>query len=67
MRRANSLSSSSFSGFLPTMSVSLSQLSSADGVISTLASSTAVCALTYAVAGPAVSAVPLTLSVAVVE
>ena len=45
----------------------MSQLSSVAGVVSTSVSSTAVCAVTYAVAGPAVSAVPVTSAVAVVE
>ena len=53
----SSSSSSSFSGFSPNMPVPLSQLASASGVISTLASLTPVCLVMYTVAGPAVSAV----------
>ena len=66
-RKAKSSFSSSFSGSSPVMPVPLSQLASTSGVISTLASSTPVCAATYAVAGLSVSAVPLTSSAAVVE
>ena len=65
-RKAKSLSSSSFSGFSPAMPVPLSQLSSVTGVVSTSASSTTVCAVTYAFAGPAVSAVPSSSAVPVV-
>ena len=53
--------SSSFSGFSPSMPIPLGQLSSAmPGVVSTSASSTAVCVVTFAVAGPAVTAAPVT-------
>ena len=60
-------SSSSFSCFSLVKPVPLSQISSATGAISTLAPSTNVCGVTYAVAGPAISAVQSTLAVAVVE
>ena len=61
-RKAKS-SSSSFSGFSAAMPVPLGQLSTAlPGVVSTSASSVAVCAVTCAVAGPAVSAVRVTSS-----
>ena len=56
-------SSSSFSGFFPSMSVPLEQLSSTDlGVITTAASLTAVCAVMFAVAVPTVTSVPITSS-----
>ena len=59
MKKAKSLYAS-FSGFSTAMAVPLGQLTSAlPGVVSTSALSTAVCAVTYAVAGPAVSAVPV--------
>ena len=66
-RKAKSSSYSSLSGFSPTMPVLLSQLASTSGVISTSTSSAPVCSVTYAVAGPAVSAVLLPSAVAVVE
>ena len=51
----------SFSGFSPSIPVLLGQLSSADsGVITTSASLAAVCAVTFVVAGPAVTAAPVT-------
>ena len=54
-------SSSSFSGFSPSMSVPLRQLLfTLPRVVSTSASSTAVCAVTYTVAGLAVSTAPVT-------
>ena len=59
--------SSSFYGFSPTMPVPLSQLASTSGVILTSVSSTPVCTATFAVAGPAVLAVPSPLAVAIVE
>ena len=59
--------SSSFSGFSTAMPVLLRQLVSTLGVISTSASSTPVCTVMCAVAGPAVLAVQLPLTVAVVE
>ena len=49
------------------MPVPLTQLSSISGAVSTSASSTAVCTVTYVVPWPAVSAVPSSSAVAVVE
>ena len=56
-------SSSSFSGFSPSMLVPLGWLPSADlGVVTTSASSSAVCAVMFVVAGPAVTTAPVTLT-----
>ena len=65
--RKTKSSSSSFSGFFPSMSVPLGQLpSSADlGVVTTSASSSAVCTMTFTLAGPAVTAVLVTSTPAV--
>ena len=58
--------SSSSSGFSPSMPVPLGQLSSAmPGVVSTSVSSTAVCAVMFAVAGPAVTTAPITTTPAI--
>ena len=60
-RKTKSSSSSSFSDFSPSMPGTLEQLSSADsGVVPTSASSAAVCAITFTVAGPAVTVAPVT-------
>ena len=53
-------SSSSFSGFSPSMPVPLEQLSSADSRVITTSSSTAVCAMTFVLASPSVTSAPVT-------
>ena len=59
--RKTKLSSSSFSGFSPSMLVPLGQLPSLAGsrVVATSASSFAVCATTYELVGPAVTTAPI--------